>query len=314
MNLTAFIGLIGRRWLKGQRNLNILVGDQPASGINLDIKNALKDAKKIYDNLELLDTQQKIREDNRSKAGIYMIYNKITQQFYIGSAISNRINVRFRNHKFHGSGSKITKRAVEKYGINNFKFIILEYYPGIILKENIKKEHLNLLKRESFFIELLNPSYNILNSAVPGPNGYTHSKDTREKMRINYSLDSQSPRLKSAERKILIGNLNRGKSLSLITKSGISKAAQDRESLTGISQNVLFRYIKDPSLRSRISLMNSKPVVLKDLSYVIIKEFKGIRELSRYLNCCHKTVNKALLNESNTLKSIYRVAYIHKSL
>ena len=41
------------------------------------------------------------------------------------------INVRFRNHMFHGTGNSNTKKAIKKYGLENFKFIILEYYPSI---------------------------------------------------------------------------------------------------------------------------------------------------------------------------------------
>ena len=71
------------------------------------------------------------------------------------------------------------------------------------------------------------------------------------------------------------------------------------------------KYKKDPSLKDRISKINSKPVLLKDTSYIIIKEFKGVRALSKYLNCCHKTVNKALKNDS-ILKKNYRVKYTNQ--
>ena len=111
---------------------------------NPNNKDPLDEAIKIYDNLHLIETQLLILNENKRKAGIYLIYNKINKNFYIGSAITNRINARFRNHLFHGTGSKITKKAVLKYGIENFKFAILEYYPGLIIKENLKKEHVLL--------------------------------------------------------------------------------------------------------------------------------------------------------------------------
>ena len=103
---------------------------------------------------------------------------------------------------FHGTGSRVTKKAIQKYGIENFKFAILEYYPGIILKENLKKQHLLLLEREDFYIKKYLPRYNILMSSIPGTPGiYKHSIDTKEKKKQNYSI----------ERKNLIGDLNKNK-------------------------------------------------------------------------------------------------------
>ena len=146
---------------------------------------------------------------------------------------------------FHGTGSRITKKAIQKYGIENFKFAIQEYYPGIILKENIKKQHLKLLEREDYYIKKYLPIYNI-SSITP------HKDDTKNNERMSiYSL-----------------------------------------------------YKNDPGQKERISKLNSKPVVLLDDKLNVIKEFKGVRSLSKYLGCCHKTVNKAIKKEK-ILKGYY---------
>jgi group I intron endonuclease len=76
--------------------------------------------------------QLKIIDENRHKSGIYMIYNLINHKCYIGSAASNRINVRFRNHYINGTGARLTNQAVNKYGLENFAFVIIEYYPGFV--------------------------------------------------------------------------------------------------------------------------------------------------------------------------------------
>ena len=146
MMATAFIGFISLKWLKNLRNLS--------SNNHPNDQNPLNNAVKIYDDLHLITTQILIRDENRHKAAVYMIYNKINNNYYIGSAITNRINTRFRNHMFHGTGNSNTKKAVNKYGLENFKFVILEYYPGIILKENLKKGHILLLERENYWINL----------------------------------------------------------------------------------------------------------------------------------------------------------------
>ena len=118
-------------------NYSTAVGSYNLAGAN-NLPNGIK----IYKNLHTIDTQLLIKNDNKHKAGIYCILNNINGKFYIGSAITNRISVRFRNHCIHSSGGNIyIKNAINKYGLNNFNFIILEYYPGLILKENLKKSH-----------------------------------------------------------------------------------------------------------------------------------------------------------------------------
>lgn len=120
---------------------------------------------KKYDNLHLLETQLLICYDNRRKAGIYCIRNKINNKIYIGSAISDRINSRFRNHCIHFTGSSLLAKAIHKYDLINFEFMILEYYPGIILKENLKKSHIKLVELETQYIQYYYPLYNILSTA-----------------------------------------------------------------------------------------------------------------------------------------------------
>ena len=59
-----------------------------------------------------------------------MIVNKVTKDYYIGSASTNRFFSRFSNHLIYFRGSKIIKLAVKKYGIDNFAFLVLELFPS----------------------------------------------------------------------------------------------------------------------------------------------------------------------------------------
>src|SRR6187402_310987 len=92
---------------------------------------------KLYIDIHLLEVQNKIKDENRHKSGVYMILNNKNNKKYIGSASTNKINVRFRNHLYHQTGSKLVSAAVAKYGIENFSFYILEYFPGFVKKENL---------------------------------------------------------------------------------------------------------------------------------------------------------------------------------
>ena len=148
MMATAFLGQkISLKWQNLLRNFN------------LNLPYAIK----IYENLHTIPTQLAIKFENKHKAGIYCIFNKINGKYYIGSAITNRINTRFRNNCIHGSGSIDLKNAINKYGLHNFNFLILEYYPGLILKDNLKKSHQKLIELETEYIAKYKPEYNILN-------------------------------------------------------------------------------------------------------------------------------------------------------
>lgn len=126
-------------------------------------------ARKVYNNLHLIENQLILRSDNRQKSGIYIIFNRIDGKFFIGSAITNRFNMHFRNHCINGTGSPSTRDALLCHGLANFSFIIYEYFPGIILKNNLKKEHLKLLTLESQLILSLKPAYNLPSHSLCPP-------------------------------------------------------------------------------------------------------------------------------------------------
>ena len=88
----------------------------------------------------------------RKLSGIYKITNSITLDSYIGS--STTIGIRWATHirevKSNTHDNAHLQRAVNKYGVQNFKFEILATCPN---------EYLFSL--EQWFIDNLNPSYNI---------------------------------------------------------------------------------------------------------------------------------------------------------
>jgi len=228
---------------------------------------------KLYTDIHLLEVQHKIKDENRHKAGVYMILNKINNKKYIGSASTNKINVRFRNHLFNQTGSKLVSAAVVKYGIENFSFYILEYYPGFVKKENLSAAHIKLLELETSYIQLYKPEYNILQSGSSSL-GFKHSEETKLKMKENYSQ----------ERKDTIGNLNKGKSFTTERKQFLSKIAKLRNS--------------NQALRLHLSQLSSKPVCLYNLDGTVHSKYPGIRVMAKAFECCNKTINKAIKNQT----------------
>lgn len=113
------------------------------------------------------------------KSGIYKIENQITKDIYIGSSINlnNRKSRHFKDLEKQIHHSIILQRAVNKYGIKNFNFIILE---------KCSKE--TLLQREQYYLDLLQPLYNILKNAGNSL-GHVVSEETKIKHR-KYALEN----------------------------------------------------------------------------------------------------------------------------
>lgn len=237
----------------------------------------------IYENLHLDETRKTILKDTKNLSGIYLIFNKITGDYYIGSASTNRFYARFSNHLLYFKGSKILKNAVKKYNISNFAFLILEIFNEIVNKENNKK----LLDMEDFYLKYLLPNYNILTEAGSSF-GYKHTELDRIKMKNNYSL----------ERREFIGNLNINKNLSKDTIEKIRSKALTREKIN-FSEETLSKMKK-----------NSKPIVLYNLDYTIFGEYPSIIEAARSINCGDKTIRRALNSKSKILKRRFIVKYL----
>jgi group I intron endonuclease len=81
-------------------------------------------------------------------SGIYIILNKLNLKCYIGSSVN--INSRLSKHKYQLKNNKHSNQklqnAVNKYGLNNFNFSILEKVKEIDLlrdKERLWIDNLN---------------------------------------------------------------------------------------------------------------------------------------------------------------------------
>jgi group I intron endonuclease len=237
----------------------------------------------IYEDLHLEDTKKIIRKETNNLSGVYLIFNKITGDYYIGSASTNRFYARFSNHLLYFKGSKILKNAVRKYNISNFAFLILELFNEVVNKENNKK----LLDIEDFYLKSLLPNYNILTEAGSSF-GYKHTELDRIKMKNNYSI----------ERRERIGSLNRDKKLSKDTIDKIKEKALNKEKIS-YSNEALLNIKK-----------NSKSIILYNLDYTVFGEYPSIVEAAKIINCSEKTIRRALISKSKILKRRFIVKYL----
>lgn len=248
---------------------------------NINISNRLREIIKelglnpiyIFENLNLENNKKQVLNSTKDLSGIYMIVNKITKDYYIGSAATNRFYSRFSNHLIYFKGSKIVKLAVKKYNLENFAFIILELYPNIVTKENNKE----LVDLEDKYLKLLLPNYNILTEAGSSF-GYKHTEIDRQKMKDIYT----------DARREMIGSLNKGKKLKQETIEKIKEKALKRPPM---SEKIKQKCIK-----------HTRPVTLYNLNGTIYGEYFTILDAAKAINCNEKTIRRALQTKKKLVK------------
>jgi len=226
-----------------------------------------------YENLNLEETRKQILNDTRGLSGVYMIINKTTKDYYIGSASTGRFYARFCNHVIYFRGSKIVKLAIKKYDLKNFAFVVLDLYPNIVTKENNHE----LLHLEDKYLKLLVPNYNILTEAGSSF-GYKHTEIDRQKMKDIYS----------DARREQIGKLNKGKNLS-------------HETIERIREKALLKPPMSDETKKKC-IVNTRPVVLYNLDRTIYGQYPTILEAAKAINCDEKTIRRALQTEKKLVK------------
>ena len=237
----------------------------------------------IYENLSNNTIKTRVLNETRNLSGIYLILNKVTLDYYIGSASTGKLHARFINHLFNFNGNKVVKNAVNKYNISSFAFIVLELFPERVNKENNKR----LLDLEDFYLKSLLPNYNILTEAGSSF-GYKHSEITRLNIKTNYSED----------RRTAIGLLNKGKSLSASTIELIKQAALKRTKPLYSAED--FKNMQK----------KSKAILVYNLDYTVFGEFSSIISASKSLGCNEKTIRRALQSEKKMLRRRWIVKFI----
>lgn len=283
MMAIAFLGFIGQKWMY---IYNVNITDIQSLSIstvvthNTRLKNILDKHNikpvLLFENLTNSDTKKIAYRSLKPFSGIYMIVNLVTGKYYVGSAVTGNLYMRFHKHLFYFAGNKRVANAVNKYGLSEFAFLVLEIVP-----QKDKIDSTLLLNREDHYLETLKPEYNIAPLASNSL-GWKHSEESLAKMRENYSED----------RRQQVGNINKGKSLSLETRELIRKSALLRESM---------------SIETRMKCaVNVRPVIITNLDGSNAMNFVSMKEASIAISCNEKTIRRAL-NGDGIVKKNYIV-------
>jgi group I intron endonuclease len=203
-------------------------------------------------------------------SGIYKITNIINGKMYVGSTnnLANRKDNHFSELKRNVHPNRFLQRAVNKYGMENFKFEIIEH---CLLKElNIK---------EGYWCSLLNTyndkyGYNLIIVNLDGV--HIMPKEIKEKLRIINTGKKHSEITKERQR-----NAKLGKSFALSHKEKITP--------------YLIHGFHNKEHRSKLQKARQRSVLQYDLNNNFIQEFESIKKADDFLslgkrnnisNCC----------------------------
>jgi group I intron endonuclease len=234
---------------------------------------------KFYENV--FDMKKDILNENKGKSGIYMLTNKITKKIYIGLSkdLSNRFKNYFSLSYLKSKTNLIINKALIKYKYSNFSLTILEYCDKSDLKT-----------REQFYIDKLNPQYNILKGAISSLNS-KHSENTKTKN--NKSLKRVSVQEKSA----LIGSLQ----TEATTKLMNLKTLKESNPLIGKTYN--------ENTKIKLSVISGNLVNIYEKfsskGFKLIGSFVSARRAGKFLGISGSTIIK-YKNSGGIFKDRYK--------
>ena len=158
------------------KTLDLKLNNLPTPNLpNPNNNNIIKILKIIQAEAKFIDIKESkidILLNIKNKAGIYMFFNLLNGNTYIGSSV--KLDRRFRVHMSNiGSVNLPLYNALNKYGINNFVFLIIQYCDPV---EEI------CLGLEQNYLDLYKPKYNILKLAGSSQ-GFKHSPNTIAKLK-----------------------------------------------------------------------------------------------------------------------------------
>jgi group I intron endonuclease len=164
-------------------------------------------AKRIY----LAPSSEKviISLENRNQAGVYALICKVTNRFYIGSSVY--LGARLLDYMQPAYLAQLVNRpilkALRKYGVNNWIFIVLETCQASVV-----------LEREQYWLDLLEPEYN-LSPTAGSTLGVAVSVEARAKLRAAHLGKTHS-----LEACLLMSETRRGSNNPMFGKTISSEA------------------------------------------------------------------------------------------
>jgi len=262
--------------------LNILPtpkAPNPNKGKNKIIYEKLNNIPSEAKFIDIKESKLDILLNIKDKGGVYMFFNLINGNCYIGSSVN--LARRFRIHLSSVGSVKLPLAlAISKYGPNNFVFLILQYCDKI---EDV------CLGLEQHYLDLYKPKYNLLKVAGSSQ-GFKHSPETIAKLKIKHAgklhprfgnkVSKQQKLLTSIALKIYFaehGHHNKGKIESLSPQFGIGGTkiimkSENGDLLSFPSINATRKQFRVRFSTISLNVDQNKPILIKGVKWFVFSE------------------------------------------
>jgi group I intron endonuclease len=229
----------------------------------------------------------------RKTIGIYKITNKTNGKSYIGQSVD--IKRRWAEHRMLSRDETLSlKRALKKYGVENFEFIVLEVCETDLL--NRLEEH---------YIAFFNPEYNRTKGG-DGSKGCYRSDETKAILREKSKL--QWVNKSDAEKNLIIlNNLKgpkKGHSVSNETKNKLSERNLGKKQSAETIQKRKDTFIKIGHTNWNYQ-NKEKPIFCVELN----RQFESIKKASEILNINSSSICQQVKGKRKSVGS-YKFSYV----
>lgn len=170
--------------------------------------------------------------------------------------------------------------ALLKYGYENFNFEILEYCRAD-----------ELVIREQYYLDLLNPEYNILKNAY-SLLGFKHSSENIAKFKLKKI---------SAEHKEILSLVHSGKVVSQETKDRLSLATTNYKKNNPLTAEAL------ANIKAKTTEREGVPVSLLNTQTNEVVDFSTLTQAGEYLGVKRQAIRNAI-KRGSLIKGLYRVS------
>lgn len=249
----------------------------PKKGTNKKISEKFNNIKAELKFINIKESKIDILSNIKDKAGIYMFFNLINGNTYIGSSV--KLDRRFRAHLSSILSVNLPLyKSFLKNGLNNFAFLILQF---------CDKEEDICLGLEQHYLDFYHPNYNILRLAGSSK-GFKHSPETIAKLKVlhsgklhprwNTKVSEQQKKLTSLALKNYFNNNihhNKGKKGVLAPQYGINGTIIIMKSEKG--ETLKFPSINSARLHFRVrfntiskNINTDLPVLINGIKWYII--------------------------------------------
>jgi group I intron endonuclease len=251
----------------------------PNKGKNKIIYEKLNNIQAEAKFIDIKESRSDILLNIKDKGGVYMFFNIINGNCYIGSSVN--LARRFRIHLSSVGSVKLPlPLAINKYGPNNFVFLILQYCDRI---EDV------CLGLEQHYLDLFKPKYNILKVAGSSQ-GFKHSPETIAKLklrhagnlhpRFNTKVSEQQKMLTSIALKFYFaehGHPNKGKKDILAPQFGkggtkIVMKSENGDILSFPSINATRKQFRVRFSTISLNVDQNKPILIKGVKWFVYSE------------------------------------------